>query len=189
MDAGGAKAFRFFIIVGKNRPFFLLWLFIFVRKDSNDMELKNIRISKNEDYTVGRFYVNDSLFCDSLEDKDRGLVSSMSLAQINKIKVYGQTAIPTGRYEVRMTHSPKFASRSWAKPTKGLVPELIDVPGFSGVRIHPFNTAEESLGCIGLGTNDKKGWISGSTRYYRLLVDKYIVPALKSGEKVYMVIK
>lgn len=153
------------------------------------MELKNIRVSRNESYTVGRFYVNGQCICDSLEDRDRGLVSSMPLAQINEIKVYGQTAIPTGRYEVRMTHSPKFATRSWAKSTKGFVPEIINVPGFSGVRIHPFNTAAESLGCIGLGTNDKKGWISKSTYYYKQLVEKYIIPALKSGERVYITIE
>lgn len=153
------------------------------------MELKNIRVAHSDGYTIGRFYVNDILLCDSLEDKDRGLTLDMSLQEIQKKKVFGKTAIPIGRYEVIMTYSEKFASRPWARATKGMVPELLDVPGFSGVRIHPFNNADESLGCIGLGSNDKKGWISNSTHYYRRLVDNYIIPALNRGERVIITIK
>ena len=70
-----------------------------------------------------------------------------------------------------------------------MVPEICGVPGFSGVRIHPMNTAKDSLGCIGIGKNDKKGWISQSTAYYRNLVDNYIAPAIDRGEKIYITIK
>lgn len=153
------------------------------------MELRNVRVSKNDAYTIGRFYVNGILLCDSLEDKDRGLAVDMPINEIQRRKVYGKTAIPIGRYEVKMTYSEKFSSRVWARPTKGLVPELLNVPGFSGVRIHPFNNADESLGCIGLGTNDKKGWISNSTLYYRRLVDTYVMPAIAKGERVFITIE
>jgi len=47
--------------------------------------------------------------------------------------------------------SPKFRNRSWAKPYNGKIPRLLNVPGYDGVLIHPFNTAEESLGCVGVG--------------------------------------
>ena len=142
-----------------------------------------------ETYTVGKFYVEDKRFGESMEDKDRGLDQSMSEAQIAKLKKYGETAIPKGRYEVKMTFSPKFSSRAWAKPTNGLLPEIMDVPGYEGIRIHPLNSAKDSLGCIGIGKNDKKGWISNSTAYYRNLVDNYIVPALDRGERVFITIK
>ena len=82
------------------------------------MELKNIRVAHSDGYTIGRFYVNDILLCDSLEDKDRGLTLDMSLQEIQKKKVFGKTAIPIGRYEVIMTHSEKFASRPWARATE-----------------------------------------------------------------------
>lgn len=153
------------------------------------MELLVERAWPKDTYTVGKFYVNGKRFGESMEDKDRGLLQSMPLSVIMGKKKYGITAIPKGTYEIRMTYSPKFSSRAWAKPTKGLVPEIIDVPGFSGIRIHPLNSAKDSLGCIGVGKNDKKGWISKSTTYYRNLVDNYIVPALDRGERVFITIR
>jgi len=54
-------------------------------------------------------------------------------------KVPGATCIPAGRYEVRITHSPKFDQE---------MPLLIGVPGFSGVRIHPGNDASDTAGCL-----------------------------------------
>ena len=156
---------------------------------ANAMELLLERVWPKETYTVGKFYVEDKRFGESMEDKDRGLDQSMSEAQIAKLKKYGETAIPKGRYEVKMTFSPKFSSKAWAKPTGGKVPEICCVPGYEGVRIHPLNSAKDSLGCIGVGKNDKKGWISRSTEYYRNLVDNYIVPAINRGERIFITIK
>lgn len=153
------------------------------------MELTLERAWPKSKYTIGKFYVNGARFSESLEDCDRGLVQDMTASQIAGLKVYGQTAIPKGRYEIKMTYSPKFSRRSWAKPTGGKVPEICDVPGFSGIRIHPLNTAEDSLGCIGVGKNDKVGRISKSTVYYRNLVDNYIVPALACEERVFITIR
>lgn len=148
------------------------------------MEILVERKWKKEGYTIGKMYVDGVFFCNTLEDKDRGLNNDMPLQDINNKKIYGQTAIPTGTYEVKMTYSTKFASRAWAKKYGGRVPELLNVKGFSGVRVHPGNTASDTLGCILVGKNDIKGKVTNSTSYYYKLLDEYVVPASNKGEKI-----
>lgn len=122
------------------------------------------RVAKLPTYTIGRIYIDDQYICDAIEDCDRNLNQNMSLAEIQKKKVYGETAIPTGTYKVTMNVvSPKFQNRSWAKPYGGKIPRLIGVPGFDGVLIHPGNTAQDSLGCILPGENKVKGKVVNST--------------------------
>ena len=153
------------------------------------MEITVDRKWKKDTYTIGVCYINGVRFSETLEDKDRGLDNSMSESVIKSKKIYGQTAIPTGTYEIKMTYSPKFANRAWAKKYSGKVVEITNVKAYSGVRIHPFNTAAESLGCIAVGRNLVKGKVLQSTVYYQKLVDDYISPALKKGEKVTITIK
>lgn len=153
------------------------------------MELTVDRRWKKDTYTIGKWYVNGVAVGDSMEDKDRGLTDSMPLEKIQKIKVKNETAIPTGTYEVRMSYSPKFSGRAWARKYNGEVPEILNVKGFSGVRIHPMNSALDSSGCIGIGKNSIKGRITNSTNYYYMLLDKYIIPACKKGEKIILVVK
>lgn len=144
---------------------------------------------KKQTCTIGRFYVNAVFFGNSMEDRDRGFDKKMPLKAIQLGKIYGQTAIPTGSYMVKLSKSPKFATRPWCKKYNGLVPEICDVPAFDGIRIHPLNTAESSLGCIGIGKNDKKGWISKSTQYYYDLMDNYLMPAWKRNEPITITIQ
>lgn len=144
---------------------------------------------KKDAYTIGNLYINGVLFSNTLEDKDRGLTSSMTLEEINKKKIYGQTAIPSGAYEVKMTYSNRFHSRAWGKKYDGKVPELINVKGFGGVRIHPGNKAADTLGCILVGKNSAVGMVTNSQAYYFKLLDNYIVPATKKGEKITLTIK
>lgn len=118
------------------------------------MEILVKRIAKKSKYTIGKMYIDGQYICDTLEDTDRGLNQNMSLKEINNKKVYGETAIPTGTYKVDMnTVSPKFKSRTWAKPYGGKLPRLVSVPGYDGVLIHPGNKAEDTLGCILVGEN------------------------------------
>ena len=144
---------------------------------------------KKGSYTIGNLYINGVLFSNTLEDKDRGLTSSMTLEEINKKKIYGQTAIPSGTYEVKMTYSNRFHSRAWGKKYDGKIPELINVKGFGGVRIHPGNKAADTLGCILVGKNSAVGMVANSQAYYYKLLDDYIVPAVKKGEKITLTIK
>ena len=135
------------------------------------MQILVKRIAKLPTYTIGKIFIDGNYICDSIEDTDRNLTQNMPLSEIKKKKVYGETAIPTGTYKVVMdVVSPKFKDRVWAKPYKGKLPRLLDVPGFDGVLIHVLNTAEESLGCIGPGYNKIKGRVVNSTEAFHKIM-------------------
>lgn len=136
----------------------------------NSIEIILTRIARRPTYTIGRLYIDGKRISDTIEDRDRGLDDSMSEARIRELKVYGMTAIPTGRYRISLTKSEKFKNRVWAKAYKGLIPILENVKGFTGIRIHPANTAEELLGCIAPGVNTSVGRVSNSkAAYYRIM--------------------
>lgn len=144
---------------------------------------------KKPNYTIGNLYVNGTKISNVLEDPDRGLHKNMSLSEIRKIKRYGETAIPVGTYEVTLSFSSKFSGRVWAKKYKGLIPLVKNVPGFDGIRIHPGNTAKDTLGCPLPGFNTEKGKVTNSTQAYYTLMDKYLIPAHKNGEEIYLMVK
>lgn len=118
------------------------------------------RIAKKAKYTIGKLYINDKYFCDTLEDTDRGLTQSMTEQQIVSKKVYGKTAIPTGTYRIIISYSNKF---------KKQMPLLLNVPGFAGIRIHSGNTEKDSLGCILVGKNKAVGKVLESRDTYSKL--------------------
>ena len=153
------------------------------------MELTLKRRFKGEHYTIGSLSVDGQWLCDTLEDKDRGLSSTMALCEIKAKKVFGKTAIPTGTYRVELTYSAKFASRHWAKKYNGLVPEILGVKGFSGVRIHPGNKPEDTDGCPLVGENKVKGQVINSVETYYKLMDNFIMPAWNNKEEIYITIK
>lgn len=144
------------------------------------MEILVKRTFKGPDYTIGQLYVNGVYECDTLEDTDRGLTSSMTLQEIAAKKVYGETAIPTGTYTIDMsTVSPKFKDRSWAQFCGGKLPRLVDVKGYSGVLIHVGNKAEDTLGCILVGENKVKGGLVSSTSAFQQLYHQLVVATVK----------
>ena len=153
------------------------------------MKLLLKRIAKQKTYTIGKLYINDVYECDTLEDTDRGLSDDMSVEEINKKKVYGQTAIPTGTYEINMdVVSPKFKNRSWAKPYNGKLPRLMNVPGYEGVLIHVGNKPENTLGCLCVGQNKIKGQVVNSTATFHELMAK-LVKAHDKGENISITIE
>lgn len=110
------------------------------------MEIKLKRIARKPGYTIGKLYADKQYVCDTLEDKDRGLTSNMSDAQICGMKVHGETAIPTGRYLIDMkTVSPRFGDRQQYKFCGGRLPRIMGVPGYSGVLIHCLTPDTEFL--------------------------------------------
>ena len=146
---------------------------------------------KKEGYTIGKLYVDGVFFSNTLEDRDRGLTSTMSIEEIKKKKKAGDTAIPTGIYKVRMDiPSPKFSKSNWyIKNCNGAkMPRLKDVPGYDGVLIHCGNTAKDTEGCILVGKNDIKGMVTKSKDYFLKLYN-IMYTAYKKGESIEITIK
>ena len=142
------------------------------------MELKLVRKYRCSNYCIDKLYINNEYFSDALEDPDRGLTDTMSLEEIKKIKVKGNTCIPYGTYNVTITYSPRF---------KKNLPLINNVKGFEGIRIHSGNTPQDTEGCLLLGFNRVKGQVVDS----RITVSKFITQiqqALNKGEKVIMTI-
>ena len=138
------------------------------------MELKLERKYRSNNYCIDKLYINGKYFSDALEDPDRGLTDTMSLEEIKKIKIKGNTCIPYGTYNVTITYSPRF---------KKNLPLINNVKGFDGIRIHSGNTPQDTEGCLLLGLNKVKGRVVDS----KVTVNKFIdivQEALNKGEKV-----
>lgn len=126
------------------------------------MEILVKRIAKRPTYTIGKMFINNKYFSDTLEDTERGLTQNTPLSIIKSKKVANSTAIPTGRYKVIINRSPKFNRN---------LPRLLNVPGFDGILIHRGNTDKDTAGCILIGENKVVGKVINSTSYEVKLVD------------------
>ena len=138
-----------------------------------------------ETYTIGKLYVNGELFCNTLEDRDRGLHQTDSLEQIRSLKIPGETAIPKGMYTVAMNVlSPKYAGVAWYKSLcGGKMPRLLDVPGFDGILIHPGTDALSTRGCLLVGNNTIVGKLTESKATFQKLY-KRMKAASDRGETI-----
>lgn len=125
--------------------------------------------------TIGDLYIDDEWFCVTLEDPVRQIPD----VSVDKWKIPGDTAIPLGSYMVVINDSPKFG-----RP----LPMLINVPGFSGVRIHPGNTSEDTEGCILIGKEAQGESILESRAAFGPLYER-IREALDSLDKVHITVE
>ena len=148
------------------------------------MELVLKRIAKKKGYTIGKLYVKQPIIdeylrgekfiyiCDTLEPQWRDYAKGAR-------KIKGKSAIPEGRYPVVITYSPTI--KQW-------LPLLVNVPMFSGIRIHAGNTAKDTQGCILVGLNLKKGMVLNSRKYVEIIKSK-IVEAKDKDEAVWIEIR
>lgn len=130
------------------------------------MKLELNRIARKPLYTIGRLFVDGKYFCDTLEDRCRDLDKEE--------KVMHETAIPAGTYEVVVNVSARF---------KRKLPLLLDVPNFTGIRIHRGNTDKDTSGCILVGENKQPGRVINSTGY-ELKLTELLEMAMLHGEKI-----
>lgn len=141
------------------------------------MELLVVRYNKKQNYTIGKLFINGEYFCDTLEDTDRGLSNAMPTSQIQAAKRKGTTAIPTGRYIMELTVSPRFGRT---------LPIIIGVKGFDGIRIHRGNTHEETEGCILVGENKAVGKVLNSANTENRLMER--LQKINHTEQIYITI-
>lgn len=127
------------------------------------MKLELKRIALREAYTIGKLYIDGIYFSDTLEDVVRDLNKDGDLNDAGENKVMHETAIPYGTYKVIMNMSNRF---------KRIMPLLLDVKNFKGIRIHSGNKATHSSGCILVGKNTIKGQVTNSKHYEKLLYEK-----------------
>lgn len=109
------------------------------------------RLYKTDTSTIGELLIDGVWECFTLEDVER------------EVKVKGETAIPKGAYKVIINESNRF---------KKLLPLLLDVPNFEGVRIHSGNTNHDTEGCILVGQTRNKNYIGQSRKAFDKLFKK-----------------
>ena len=136
------------------------------------MELVVQRRFKGPDYTIGSFFVDDEKLCDTLEHVCRIVNNDCSM------KIFGETAIPEGRYQVEIL---------WWDKHQNYYPHVMNVPCFEGILIHGGLTASDSEGCILVGENTIKGELTNGPHWARV-VTGIIQDALKN-EEVWITIK
>ena len=139
------------------------------------MKIEVKRLTKKYSYyCIGKLYIDGEYFCDTLEDKDRGLNQNMSPDEIKRIKVKDKTAIPTGTYKVTLNIvSPKFSKYPFYKEVcGGRLPRLLDVPGFDGILIHVgdgYKGPDLTSGCILVGENKIVGGLLNGKETFKAL--------------------
>ena len=114
------------------------------------MKIKVVRETKNDVCTIGSLFINGEFFCYTLEDKDR------YIEQGGK-KEYAITAIPRGTYNVVLSFSNRF---------KKYLPEILNVPQFTGIRMHTGNKPEDTEGCILVGKIKMKDFVGESAKTF-----------------------
>lgn len=123
------------------------------------MKLTLKRVAYQPTYTIGKLYIDGKYFCDTLEDPPR------------EVKIMNETCIPAGNYQVIINLSNRF---------KHMMPLLLNVPGFEGIRIHAGNNASHTSGCILVGKNSIVGQLTDSKAIY----DKLFAVLQSANDKI-----
>jgi hypothetical protein len=129
--------------------------------------------------TFGQWFIDGAFECYTLEDAIREVEGE----PVALWKIHGQTAIPSGRYRLAIENSPKYGPDTIT---------VLDVPGFSFIRVHSGNRHEDSLGCplVGDRINKNLGTISGGlARDVKKRLAAKVKAALDRGEDVWLVVQ
>ena len=108
---------------------------IIVKKSKQNIQLVVKRTTFTPESTIGELFIDNKFICYTLEDVDRKIEEGGK-------KIYGETAIPRGTYEVKITFSERFQKQ---------LPLLLEVPQFEGIRIHSGRdivTNKDTSGCL-----------------------------------------
>ena len=144
-----------------------------------------------KEYTIGELFVNEEAtlskttkVCDTLEDTFRLLSKTCpntpkGIGCNCKEKVYGKTCIPYGTYTVRLSYSNRF---------RRILPEVLNVPHFLGIRLHSGNSSKDTEGCILVGTKSKGDWVTASRVAFNKLY-KLLQTAEKNKEEITITIR
>lgn len=127
------------------------------------MKLTSKRQLGTVGYTLSNLYVDDVWECWILEDETH-----------DGPKIPGKTSIPAGTYQIVMDYSNHFQK---------VLPHLLNVPDFEGIRIHPGNAPKDTEGCLLPGQTSSPGYVYNSRAAYDNLVSK-IRAAISHGEVV-----
>lgn len=113
--------------------------------------------------TYGDLWIDNHRACYTLEDQIRELEG----VPVSSWKIKGETAIPAGSYTMIFSKSVRFGI---------ILPEILEVPGFSGIRIHTGNVIEDTEGCLLVGlTHAREGarpWLGRSRDAYKLTIGR-----------------
>jgi len=115
-----------------------------------------------EGFSLGSWYSNGTRTAYTLEDEDRHLELP------GTEKVYGQTAIPRGRYRIVVDKSARFSAKAGHDV---YLPHILDVPGYEGIRVHGGNRATDVLGCIAVGFARTKDGVANCTPAVQRIID------------------
>lgn len=138
-----------------------------------DITVKRPAIS-DQPFTISELWVDDKFYSHVIEDRDRGIYQKDTLEYILSIKVKHETAIPYGSYQVVMSYSQRFQK---------YLPELLNVPGFAGIRIHAGNTEADSSGCLLPGIKSGNKVISSRATTSKLISE---IAKRSKKEKVFI---
>lgn len=152
------------------------------------MEIKVIRKILTNETCIGDLLINGTFICYTLEDRDRNLMSTMTVGDIQNIKVYSKTAIPYGSYRVTVTPTnltgvgERLMSGSKQLPLVNSVKGFDNsVKGFDGIRIHRGNKATATAGCLLVGMSKGTDMIGDSTTAHNIVFNN-IQTALAANE-------
>ena len=133
------------------------------------------RVQIDPDFTIGDLRLGGHHICWTVEDPVREVPGE----PVAEWKIKGETAIPYGRYQIRRTFSNRF---------QRTMPQLMDVPGFEGIRIHSGNTPHDTEGCLLPGLERRLDGV-GQSVLAVAEIEKWLDAIDRNGDESWIVVQ